>query len=397
MKTALLKDLAHAFAANRAVVSRAIREFQANDPEEFAKSASCVLKVCNDNPGTRFLLATLSTRPDFLQILCDPAVFTVAQSVALVRQAKAFDPRIEWKLANLFTSLCCGSDGATAFATHCMEVLSQLSEDVAALPALRELLQCPNCRVRSKAALLIGHITRNPQWAKLNDARRDCRVAANAVESVWGLDSPGAREVFREAAASHEPRAAVNGAVGLYLAREIEAIEWLFRYAREDAAAFRASAAWGMGRTGDPRFLSTLEALDRDADERVHKIASSAAAFLRKRLATLQEQPTIPLHMTEAAFDDSEHTLQVTLGGLVPGTRLDGLHFAITNGAEPVDQYLFRPLQPGGPYEFRFYAPQAYSPVVKVELFTDRGCGECTGFEVEGAEPRGSMAEILLQ
>lgn len=386
MKSVLLRDLTHAFTANRPAVSRAIRELHANHPEAFVKAASCVLKDWDDSPGARFVLATLSTRFDFLQILCDPKVFSAGQSATLVRQAKSLDPRIEWKLANLLTGLSSGSGSATSFAAHCMDVLSELSADAAALPALRELLHCTNSRVRSKAALLIGQISRNPQWAKLSDACGDTRVAANAVESVWGLDSSTAKEVFRQAAASAEPRQAVNGAVGLYLAREIEAVSLLFRFARQDAPHFRASAAWGMGRIGDPRFLSSVRALERDPEEVVRKAAARAAKALQKRLATLREQPAVSVQIPAATVEHGEHLLHAVLGEELAGIRIDGLHFALSYAAEPVDHYHFAEFPSGNArlYEFRFYAPQAGSRILKLELFTGRGCGECTAYEVEG-------------
>jgi hypothetical protein len=61
---------------------------------------------------------------------------------------------------------------------------------------------------------------------------------------------------------------------------------------------------------------------------------------------------------------------------------MDTLRFAISNGLVPVEEFAFAEAQPAGArlYEFRFGGRQLRA--VKVELFTDRGCGESTGLEM---------------
>ncbi len=396
MKGERLKDLTDKFGANRLAAAKAIRDCNAADPARFVAEAAAILRDSADHAGTRFLLATLSMRPDFLRILCDPNRFAAPQSAALVRQAKAVDPRIEVKLAQMIATLGDHSDTATAFAAHCLEVLSELSGDAASLPALRELLSSPNPRIRSKAALLIGHISRNPQWAKWIDIKQDPRVAANAVESIWGLDADAAKTVFREAAEFPHARQAVNGAIGLYLARKFQAIVLLFRFARHKDVHFRASAAWGMGRTGDPRFLAILEGLAQEREDPVRMAAERALTVLRRRLQVLKQVPAIPIHIPMATFQTGEHTVQVALGEEAAKMRLDALHFAISNGPAPVEEFSFAQLEPAGGtlYECRFRGPQASTRMVKVELFTSQGCGESTGFELSDAA-RVPIAEFV--
>jgi len=390
MTTDLLKKLTHSFELHRPKVSKAIREFYASDPETFIASACVVLRDSGDNPGTRFLLATLILRHDLLLILCNPNAFTTQQSAALIRQAKNLDPRIELKLANLVAGLAAPSEKAASLATHCLEVLSELSEDAAALPALRELLQCRNPRIRSKAALLIGHISRNPQWAKSKDMHQDPRVGANAMESIWGLDTPAAKDVFRAAADADEPRHAINGAVGLHLAREMEAVTLLFRFARDERADFRAAAAWGMGRTGDPRFLKALIDLEKDFEESVKTSAAQALAVLHRRLEILRRLPAIPLQIALATFQKGEHAVHIELGEESVRLHLDALHFAISSGAALVEEFTFAQVQPAEAalFEFRFNGPQASSRIVKVEMFTERGCGEGAGIELANRSSR---------
>jgi hypothetical protein len=244
--------------------------------------------------------------------------------------------------------------------------------------------------------LLIGHISRNPQWAKLKDVSHDPRVAANAVESIWGLNAAAAKEVFREASAAEHSRRAINGAIGLYLAREIEAVGLLFRFARHPDPDFRASAAWGMGRTGDLRFLKTVETLAGDSAAVVKSSALHALAVLHQRLDSLRHTPEIPIHIRLATFEKGEHVLQIGLREQARYMQFDALHFAIFNGATPVEEYAFTALQSKDAVllEVRFRGPQSASRLVKVDLFTDRGCGECAAFE-SSPEPRKSVSEIV--
>ena len=395
MKVALLKNLTDNFAANRVIVSKAIRELYESDPDAFLEDAANVLRDLEGSPGTRFILTLLSHRHDFLHFLCDPRWFTPAQSAGLVRQLKPQDARVEWKLTSMVARLDYSSNKSAAFAVHCLEVLGLLCGDAAALPALRELLNCPSARVRSKAALLIGRISRNAQWAKLTDVNQDPRVAANAVESIWGLDTPAAREVFRDALVSGLHRSAINGAIGLYLAREPEAILWLYSYARHDDSRFRAAAAWGMGRTGDPRFLKALDTLRHDPAESVCAAADRAAEALKHRLGTLREAPELNLQMT-AEFHHGEHTVLVQIAEPGKPLRLDALHFSIQNGATPIEEYTVSEEQSdeGRLYKLKFPGPRVFSRLITVEVFSENGRGEGTVLETGEKEVK-PLAEIL--
>jgi HEAT repeat protein len=396
MKTALLKALTQGFAANRALVSKAIRELHETNPDAFVKEVAQILRDDEDSPGTRFILALLSAQPDYLRFLCDPHSFTPAQSAGFIRQLKAQDARLEWKVANMVAHLNYSDDKTAAFATHCLEVLGLLCADAAALPALRELLGCPSGRIRSKAALLIGRINRNPQWAKLTDVNQDPRVAANAVESIWGLDTPAATEMFREAVTSEFHRAAVNGAVGLYLARQFESVTCLWSFARHEQREFRAAAAWGMGRTGDPRFLKALEALARDAQDPVRTAAARASGILIGRIDVLKKMPPIALEVMSAEFKDGHHRIHIKVEAAAHGLHLDALHFAVTNGPTPIEE--FRLLTPqngdGQAYEINFRGPRAFSRMITVEVFTESGYGEGAALETGDEEAR-PIGDIL--
>jgi len=51
----------------------------------------------------------------------------------------------------------------------------------------------PTQRIRSKVALVIGRVSHNGKWAESRLADPDARVRANAVESMWDVDTAEAR------------------------------------------------------------------------------------------------------------------------------------------------------------------------------------------------------------
>lgn len=381
-----LKQLTQNFPANRPMVSKAIRAMYAEDPDGFVKAAVQVLREQEEGDGSRFLLSMLVPRPDYIEILCDPEVFSPAQSAALLRRVKAWDPRAEWKLARLLAGY--DTRAPASVAAHCLEVLIHLSADATLLPALRELLRGRNGRVRSKAALLIGHITRNPQWAKHREVHQDGRVTDNAVESVWGLTSPAAKDAFREATTSDRHRAAVNGAVGLYLAREPEAVGLLLRFSRDERCKFRAASAWAMARIGDPRFLPVLASMKDDAESGVRSTAGHAHAVLETRLAQLRDRGVIAVRILTARFHEGEHTVYVAIGEEPAAARespkLDALHFVVRDEQAFIEEYACVKMRTAGEnvWELRFRGVRPSSRLIGVQIFTERGCGEDTGFEL---------------
>ncbi len=190
--------------------------------------------------------------------ICNPAKYTLEQSLDLVKRAHKLDPSTELKLAKLLAPLSFSTEEESRFATRILEILERSPDPSTALPALRQLAQCPNAHVRSKAALIIGRINRNPQWAEQSAQESDLRVAANAVESLWGLDTPAAREAFLHAAHHEHHRIAANGIIGLYMAGHPSSIPLLFRLGGSQKPLARAAAAWTMGHLGDPRFVPRL-------------------------------------------------------------------------------------------------------------------------------------------
>ncbi len=385
MLEARLKELAKDFDANRMLVARSIRELRDQDPNAFLAASCGVLRESPASPGGKYLLAVVLVQSGGLETLCDPALFSADESILLVHEAKSLDPQIEVKLAQLLLAKPLDSEKQAKYTTQVLEVLDRGAEPSTILPALRQLLKCSNPRVRSKAALLIGRISRNPQWAKLADPSQDQRVVANAIESLWGLDSNAAKTAFAEAAQDPRNRVAGNGAIGLYQAGDASGAALLFEFARRPNASVRATAAWSMGYTKDPRFRGVLRDLVADSDPIVQQAARKAQSLISERLETLKQLPAIPLQIRTAKWHANQHSLQVMVEEGGPATRrLAPLGFIVWSGTSVVERFTFNEIANGGPvlYEFGWQGPKSENATVKVELITDRGIGEDTGLEL---------------
>ena len=97
-----------------------------------------------------------------------------------------------------------------------MEILGEISDRILILPSLMRLLRNANPHLRSKAALMIGRGSRSLTWAKRRLTDSDTRVRANAVEALWGMDTPEARELLDAASRDGNNRVAGNAWLGLY-------------------------------------------------------------------------------------------------------------------------------------------------------------------------------------
>src|SRR5205823_15021061 len=91
--------------------------------------------------------------------------------------------------------------------------------------------------------------------------------------SLWGGTGPSASGVLWSAVKDTNNRVAGNALLGLYQLRDQNAAGHIIAMAADPQPLFRATAAWTMGQTSDPRFLPSLEKLARDLYASVRKNA----------------------------------------------------------------------------------------------------------------------------
>lgn len=384
MRTELLRTLATNFGANSAVAAKAIREMYQMDPASFAPAVAEVLCNGPELPGAQFLMAVLVAETDWLRMVCNPAKYTLDQSLDLVKRAHKLDPSTELKLAKLLAPLSFSTEEESRFATRILEILERSPDPSTALPALRQLAQCPNAHVRSKAALIIGRINRNPQWAEQSAQESDPRVAANAVESLWGLDTPAAREAFLHAAHHEHHRIAANGIIGLYMAGHPSSIPLLFRLSGSEKPLARAAAAWAMGHLGDPRFVPRLARMMENSDPVTRKAAFKSVARVRQQMTTMRAAGALRVQMGDAECRGKSHLIHFAVTkDEKPVDGLDLRQFVVWNGPDLVEECFSTPPEGAvNPYEVSYQGPPSPTHLVKVQVYSAVGVGEDTGFEM---------------
>lgn len=384
MRTELLRTLATNFGSNSALAAKAIREMYLLDPASFPSAVEEVLRGGAELPGASYLMAILVAETDWLRTACDPEKYSLEQSLDLVRRARKLDPCAELKLAKTISALKFASPEDAKFATRVLEVLERSPDPSTALPALRQLSQCSNAHVRSKAALLIGRVVRNVQWADQSASEHDPRVSANAIESLWGMSSPAAREAFFRAARDKYHRCAANGIVGLYLMGDPSSIPFLFHLSKSEKPLARAAAVWAMGHLEDPRFLPALARKMEDPDPMASKGAFKSIGQVRKKMTQMRAAGALRVQIRDCECRGTTHRVRFAVTkeeSFVSG--LDLRQFVVWNGSDVVEEFMSSFDQGASSYyEIEYGGPPSPTHLVKVQVYAASGVGEDTGFEM---------------
>ena len=384
MRTDLLTTLATNFGSNSLLAAKAIREIYQSDPAGFALAAAEVIRDGPELAGAQFLVAMLISQPDWLRSVCDPEKYTLAESLDLIQRAHKLDPLVEVKLAEILALSGFSTDAEARFASRVFAVLKR-SPPATVLPALRGLAKCSNAHVRSKAVLLLGRIYQKPKWAEQGVPESDPRVLSNAIEALWGLATPAARESFLKAALDEHHRIAANGIIGLYMMGDECGIPLLFNLSKSEIPLARAAAAWAMGQLEDPRFLPRLALAMEDSDSVTRHRAFRSAARVRQRVTQLRTSDALLVKLLDVECRGSAHVIRVQItkeDQFVKG--LDTRQILVWNGTDLVEEFSFSFLDSETPhYEIAYQAPLSVTRVVKVEVYAEAGVGEDSGTETK--------------
>ncbi len=262
-----------------------IREMLEAGREAFLDNALAVLRAQPEAPGGHYLVTLLVANELLLPALCHPSV-SREQAVALARGALRVDSMADMTLAKALIS---GDQEAVADPKRLMDILDEISDGTRILPTLLRLLRHDDPHIRSKAVLMIGRGSRGVRWVERRLADENPRVRANAIESMWGLDSPDARGLLQKALQDPHNRVAGNAVLGLYLLGDCSIIPELLKMSESGAPLRRSTATWVMGETGDPRFLNAIQERLRDADPMVRRRAYWALSRIKAAAAKLAQ------------------------------------------------------------------------------------------------------------
>jgi len=150
----------------------------------------------------------------------------------------------------------------------------------------------------------------------------DPRVRANAIESAGTAVAEDLRPLFRSAALDSNNRVAGNALVALYRLGEAEAVRGLHELAFRQDPAFRATAVWAMGETGDSRFLPVLARILTDPNETIKPATLRAIRKIRGQEKP-QAQPLDVRLLAEPSWKGS--ALKVVFGVSDNGKTVPGI------------------------------------------------------------------------
>ena len=280
---ASLRQAIEGFTDNRMEAISSIRDIQTRDPTEFVLAAARLLNSPTiGRVASEYIRGVISSANAVVGPLLDARTAREA-ALSVAREMAETEPRID---ARLMQKMLENADGSVAaipaeVALRVLWLLDKFSDCSRVTLYLVQLSRHPSAEVRSKAALLVGRGNLNLMRVKQFLGSDDGRTRANAVESLWGLNTPQARELFREAAADPNRRVCVNALVGLCKAGEPNARLKLIELSRSDDSVSRRAAAWAMGQVGDPEFATTLDALSEAEDQHLRNMAKRSRAMLR--------------------------------------------------------------------------------------------------------------------
>jgi HEAT repeat protein len=322
-------------------------ELLAADAPGFCRAAVPLLKEGQVRAGVHFLYTLLT---DVLP-LCNPALATLEDDVVVARVLMEKEPLLDVKLARrISNSMVLGNQPLDSTVTlRILEVLAAIADGSRILPVLIQVLRQPDPRLRSKAALLVGRTNKSAQWVEQFLWEPDARVRANSVEALWGEETGPVRAVFLAAMKDRNNRVLGNALLGLHRLGDASAIRSILQMATHAAPAFRATAAWTMGQTGDPRFLHCLAQMVGETNSVARRNVFRAIARLNKAVSGRAQAPALRVALGQtSSLPDGMRLVRAGVAQL-DGCDLEGLRpteVALWQGQRLIADYALRKLQP---------------------------------------------------
>ncbi len=285
LESSFLEELILGYENNSKEARRAMRKLMAHDNVKFFCSACGILKSGANTAGHEYLTKLLLEGDLLLVSLADPRLFSLESAIDLACVFARVDPLLDLKLMQMLFQgeQTEGLEIDIPKARHVLEIVAALPPRTRILPLLLKLMRVPDQRLRSKAILLFCHASRNPQWAERQMAAEESRIRANTVEGLWGVNSPAARAVLKDATQDADHRVVANALIGLHMLDGLTAVnKGLETMAASSSARFRAAAAFAMGKMGESHFVPPLSQLVKDFDPKVRSSALRALVKIRK-------------------------------------------------------------------------------------------------------------------
>jgi hypothetical protein len=322
------------------ICSKLLRTHAQSDPKTFLAYAQ---KAILDRPVSRALrfITGLAATVGLIEFLLDLYSRSRQSAIALAQKVTACDPRFDHALLEFLQRPQPAQVKEEQFFHMGLDILDVISTGDQLVAGVLKILKHPNPKVRSKAALFVGSRTQNLAWAATGTQDYDPRVRANVIESLYGLNSDFVVQMFRDNVVAENNRVAGNAVLGLYLLGHCAAIPLIYEMNRHPEPRFRNTAAWIMGRTGDPRFALAFSELLNDPDELVRAQAFKGLGEVKKAIRASEKRPQLKSAIVKAEMGD--WSTLVTTVRYLNGQPVHGISptsFIVKTGSKPVRSYV---------------------------------------------------------
>jgi hypothetical protein len=233
------------------------------------------------------------------------------------------------------------------------------SDDPIPITKLVQLFRSSDPRIRSKVARLVGKYSQYQSFVARRLQEDDPRVRANAIESLWGVDTLVARRSLEAAVSDSNHRARINAIYGLYLLGNPSSVRLLIKQAKHLSPSFRVAAAWGMGQTADPRFSGTVKELMSDPDESVRRVANLAQSRIEARVNAERQKPAFRARIVRARGPDPDWRSVTMLLPREIAESVKPTNFMIEENGQPIFGFEVEHLTASVPLRLGIALPEA--------------------------------------
>jgi len=315
--------------------TRLIRRLAEDFPGLFLTAALRYLKTNEQSNALRFLTTVAIRQEAMFEYLTSPDASSRENAVNLFSRFLEIDPSFDVKLAERLpnrreSNLSDALD--SVHSTRALDILDQTSRGRRLLPIVGHLPSYRDTRISGKATLFVGRRIQNPSWTKKQLVQADQRVRANAVESLWGLDSPAAVSLLEDCVDDINNRVLGNSLLGLHLLGRSEVERRVFGLAEAGKYQFRSTAAWILGKMSGDECVQRLTVLVKDDHPQVRSTALRSLIEIRRAVARTPE--AIASRAAKANAEAAAKAVENALHAIQPESlekqvdvRLDGAAF----------------------------------------------------------------------
>jgi hypothetical protein len=289
----------------------------------------------------REVIRALSRGKSLAPLIADTHQFDLRQACRVTKIALEEDADFDKKLVGLVKS------GSASTPDQIVRVLTVLESVCAPPRLLTHILDLKHLegRVRSKLTLMVGRLTRDPQWLRQQLQDENPRIRANAIEGLWDVRAEGLEELLRSALDDPHHRVAANAALALHKIGDTAAIGKISAMLRHHDEMFRRAALWAIGQARDPRFLEAVVKLCEAATGDELSLAQRVREELSSSRGSSEFTAVLALEVSSDKMAQSgERVVRLcsvadSVGRWLGQNDLNALNFVITEGGRQLEDY----------------------------------------------------------